>query len=175
MPDASKAPNEVWCLDFVHDACLNGTPLKILAIVDEFTRECLALEAATSIRAPKVRQILSQIFRERGAPKFLRSDNGPEFVSHCLSVWLPLCGTESRFTKPGSSWQNGKIESFNGKLRAELLNAEVFYNLADAQLKLRVFQRFYNEERPHSSLGYLTPANYRNESQESKTKQELYS
>ena len=175
MPHAPTTPNEVWCLDFVHDACLNGTQLKVLAVVDEFTRECLALEAATSIKAPTVRQILSEIFEERGAPKYLRCDNGPEFISHCLAVWLLLSGVESRFTKPGSPWQNGKALNFNGKLRAEFLNAEVFHNLADTQLKLRLFRRFYNEERPHSSLGYLTPATYRERSQESKKEEELYS
>jgi putative transposase len=175
MPDAPTAANQLWSLDFVHDACLNGTKLKILAVVDEFTRECLALEAATSIKAPKVRSILASLFADRGEPRYLRSDNGPEFVAHSLTVWLALSGTESRFIKPGSPWQNGVVESFNGKLRAEFLNAEVFHNLADAQLKLRLFQRFYNEERPHSSLGYLTPATYRRISQESKNKEELYS
>lgn len=149
MPDAPTAPNQLWSLDFVHDACLNGTRLKILAVVDEFTRECLALEAATSIKAPKVRSILASLFESRGEPKYLRSDNGPEFVAHSLTVWLAMSGTESRFIKPGSPWQNGVVESFNGKLRAEFLNAEAFHNLAEAQLKLRLFQRFYNEERPH--------------------------
>jgi putative transposase len=160
MPDAPTAPNQLWCLDFVHDTCLNGSRLKILAVVDEFTRECLALEAAGSIKAPRVRAILASLFADRGEPKFLRSDNGPEFVANSLTVWLAMSGTESRFIKPGSPWQNAKIESFNGKLRAELLNAEVFANLADAQLKLAVWRRFYNEERPHSSLGYLAPASY---------------
>jgi transposase InsO family protein len=125
MPDAPTAPNQLWSLDFVHDACLNGTRWKILA-----------LEAATSIKAPKVRAILSSLFEQRGEPQFLRSDNGPEFVANSLTVWLTLRGTQSRVSKPGSPWQNAKIESFNGKLRAELLNAEVFANLADAQLKL---------------------------------------
>ncbi len=160
MPDAPTAPNQLWCLDFVHDACLNGTRLKILAVVDEFTRECLALEVATSIKAPKVRSVLASLFKERGEPKFLRSDNGPEFVANSLTVWLTMSGTESRFIKPGSPWQNAKIESFNGRLRAEILNAEVFANLADAQLKLTIWRRFYNEERPHSSLGYLSPVSY---------------
>jgi len=175
MPDAPTAPNQVWSLDFVHDACLNGTKLKILAVVDEFSRECLALEAATSIKAPKVRSVLANLFAACGKPKYLRSDNGPEFVAHSLTVWLAMAGTQSRFIKPGSPWQNGVVESFNGKLRAEFLNAEVFHNLADAQLKLRLFRRFYNEERPHSSLGYVPPATYRKNSQESKTKEELYS
>jgi transposase InsO family protein len=104
----------------------------------------------------------------------LRSDNGPEFVSRSLTVWLALSGTESRFIKPGSPWQNAVVESFNGKLRAEFLNAEAFHNLAEAQVKLRMFQRFYNEERPHSSLGYLTPATYRSIALQSKTKEEIY-
>lgn len=160
MPDAPTGPNQLWCLDFVHDSCLNGTRLKILAVVDEFTRECLALEAATSIKAPKVRSVLSELFKDRGEPKYLRSDNGPEFVARSLTVWLAMKGTQSRFIKPGSPWQNGVVESFNGKLRAEFLNAEVFHNLAEAQLKLSLWRRFYNEERPHSSIGYLAPAEY---------------
>jgi putative transposase len=160
MPDAPTAANQLWCLDFVHDSCLNGTRLKVLAVVDEFTRECLALEAATSIKAPQVRSVLASLFESRGEPKYLRSDNGPEFVANSLTVWLAMRGTQSRFIQPGSPWQNAKIESFNSRLRAELLNAEVFTNLADAQLKLNLWRRFYNEERPHSSLGYLAPASY---------------
>jgi transposase InsO family protein len=95
-------------------------------------------------------------------------------VAHSLTVWRAISGTESRFIEPGSHWQNGVVESFNGKLRAEFLNAEVFHNLAGSQLKLRLFQRFYNEVRPHSSYGYLTPATYRRISQESKNKEELF-
>lgn len=175
MPDRPTAPGQLWSLDFVHDACLNGTRLKILAVVDEFTRECLALEAHTSIKSPKVRSILASLFEARGKPRYLRSDNGPEFVAHSLTVWLAMLGTESRFIKPGSPWQNGIVESFNGKLRAEFLNAEAFHNLADAQVKLRQFQRFYNEERPHSSLGYVTPRAYTTMIQDSKNREELYS
>ncbi len=160
MPDAPSRPNELWSLDFCWDSCLNGSKLKVLAVVDEFTRECLVLEVHTSLKAVSVRRILSRLFAERGAPKYLRSDNGPEFVAHSLTVWLRISGTQSKFIKPGSPWMNGKVESFNSRLRAEFLNAEVFHNLADAQVKLRLFQRFYNEERPHSSLGYLTPARY---------------
>lgn len=160
MPGAPNAANQLWCLDFVHDACLNGTRLKVLAVVDEFTRECLALEAATSIKAPRVRQILAELFEKRGEPAYLRSDNGPEFVANSLIVWLSLRGTQSRFIKPGSPWQNAKIESFNSRLRAELLNAEAFVNLAQARLKLSLWRRFYNEERPHSSLGYTAPSVY---------------
>lgn len=163
MPDAPSRPNELWCLDFCFDSCLNGTKLKCLAVIDEFTRECLALEAATSLTAVSVRRILSRLFEERGAPRYLRSDNGPEFVAHSLTVWLKVSGTESKFIRPGSPWMNGKVESFNSRLRAEFLSAELFHNLADAQVKLRLFQRFYNEERPHSALRYLTPARYAEE------------
>lgn len=123
-------------------------------------RECLAFEVHTSLKAVSVSRILSRVFEERGAPKYLRSDNGPEFVAHSLPVWLKIAGTESKFIQPGSPWMNGKIESFNSRLRAEFLNAEVFHNLADAQVELRLFQRFYNQERPHSSLDYLTLAKY---------------
>jgi putative transposase len=158
VPLAAEAPNHVWCLDFCFDACLNGTKLKCLAIVDEFTRECLALEVATSFKSLRVQKVLASLFESRGAPKFLRSDNGSEFISRSLAVFLSQSGTESRFIKPGSPWQNGHAESFMSRLRAELLDVEVFHNLADAQVKLAIHRRFYNEQRPHSSLGYRTPA-----------------
>jgi len=174
MPDSPTRPNELWSLDFCYDGCLNGTKLKVLAIVDEFTRECLSLEAHTSLKSVGVRRILGRLFDERGVPKYIRSDNGPEFVAHSLTVWLRVSGSESRFIKPGSPWMNGKVESFNSRLRAEFLNAELFHNLAEAQVKLRLFQRFYNEERPHSSLGYLTPARYAQRFHECRMEAELY-
>lgn len=158
VPLAPTAASEVWCLDFCFDACLNGTKLKVLAIVDEFTRECLALEAATSFKSLKVQAVLASLFESRGAPKFLRSDNGSEFIARSLAVFLVQSGTQSRFIRPGSPWQNGHAESFVSRLRAELLDVEVFHNLAEAQVKLAVFRRFYNEQRPHSSLGYVPPA-----------------
>jgi transposase InsO family protein len=158
VPLAAGAANEVWCLDFCFDSCLNGTRLKVLAVVDEHTRECLALEAATSFRSLRVQAVLASLFESRGAPQNLRSDNGSEFVARSLAVFLSRSGTQSRFIKPGSPWQNGHAESFVSRLRAEVLDVEVFHNLADAQVKLSLFRRFYNEQRPHSSLGYLTPA-----------------
>lgn len=158
VPLAATAPNEVWCLDFCFDSCLNGTRLKVLAVVDEHTRECLALEAATSFKSLRVLAVLGSLFESRGAPRDLRSDNGSEFVSRSLAVFLAQSGTRSRFIKPGSPWQNGHAESFVSRLRAELLDVEAFHNLADAQVRLTLFRRFYNEQRPHSSLGYLTPA-----------------
>lgn len=168
VPVSAEGPDHVWCLDFCFDACLNGTKLKVLGIVDEFTRECLALEVATSIRSLRVQEVLAGLFASRGAPGFLRSDNGSEFISRSLAVFLSQSGIESKFIKPGSPWQNGYIESFNSTLKRDLLDVEVFHNLADAQIKLALYRRYYNEERPHSSLGYRPPAlaalNYAKES-----------
>jgi putative transposase len=158
VPVAAEAPNHVWCVDFCFDACLNGTKLKVLAVKDEFTRELLALEVHTSFRSWRVQCVLSELFELRGAPKFVRSDNGSEFISRSLAVFLSQSGTQSRFIKPGSPWQNGHAESFVSRLRAELLDVELFHNLTDAQVKLAIFRRFYNEQRPHSSLGYRTPS-----------------
>ncbi len=158
LPFCASAPNEVWCLDFCYDSCLNATKLKVLAVIDEFTRECLALETGTNLRSIHVQRVLVSLFAERGAPMYLRSDNGGEFIARSLAVFLSQYQTSPRFIKPGSPWQNGHAESFVSRLRAECLDVEVFHNLADAQLKLTLFRRFYNEERPHSSLGYLSPA-----------------
>ena len=160
VPLSAKAANEVWCLDFVFDACLNGTKLKILGVKDEFTKECLALEVGTTFQALGVRRVLQGLFERRGAPSFLRSDNGSEFIARTLAVFLAQAGTGSHFIKPGSPWQNGFIESFNSRLRAECLDVEAFYNLADARVKLAEYRRYYNEERPHSSLGYVAPAEF---------------
>lgn len=158
VPVAAESANHVWCVDFCHDACLNGTRLKCLSIVDEFTRECLALEAATSFQAIHVQRVLLELFETRGAPQFLRSDNGSEFIARSLAVFLLQSGTKSKFIKPGSPWQNGYVESFHSTLRRDCLDVEVFHNLADAQIKLAVYKRYYNEQRPHSSLGFRPPA-----------------
>jgi putative transposase len=158
VPLVAEHPGHVWCMDFCFDGCLSGTKLKILAIVDEHTRELLALEAATSFKSLRVQRVLRGLFDSRGAPRFLRSDNGSEFISRSLAVFLAQSSTESRFIKPGSPWQNGFAESFMSRIRADLLDVEVFYNLTDAQIKLAVYRRYYNEQRPHSSLGYRTPA-----------------
>lgn len=158
VPLSAAAPNEVWCLDFCHDACLNGTKLKVLAVIDEFTRECLALEVSTSFKSMRVQSVLSRLFASRSAPSHLRSDNGSEFIARSLSVFLSRSGTSSRFIKPGSPWQNGYAESFMSRLRAECLDVEAFCNLADAEVKLALYRHFYNEKRPHSSLSYRTPA-----------------
>lgn len=158
IPFTASSPNEVWTVDFVHDACLNGTRLKILSVVDEVTRECLALEVATRINSSRVRGVLLPLFKSKGAPRYLRSDNGGEFISRLLAVFLFESKSESRFIDPGSPWQNGFVESFHSTLRRDHLDVEVFHNLADAQIKSAVYRRYYNEVRPHSSLGYRPPA-----------------
>jgi transposase InsO family protein len=158
VPLAATSPNQVWTVDFAHDSCLSGTKLKILSVVDEFTRECLALEVATGLKAQAVRSVLSSLFEERGAPAFVRSDNGPEFIARTLAVFLSTSGVASQFIAPGKPWQNGFVESFHSTLRRDHLDVEVFHNLVDAQVKTRLYKRYYNEIRPHSSLGYRPPA-----------------
>jgi putative transposase len=160
VPMKAEHANHVWCVDFCFDRCLSGRSLKVLSVVDEYTRECLALEVHRSITGVRVREILSRIAAERGAPKYLRSDNGSEFICRVLRAWVAGSGGTSFFINPGKPWENGFAESFHSRLRPEFLSAEVFANLADAQLKAVCFRRFYNEERPHSSLGYLEPATY---------------
>jgi transposase InsO family protein len=161
LPCQATRPNHVWTYDFIHDACSSGRKLKLLTLVDEFTRECLAMEVDTSIRAGRVIEVLQPLFDRRGRPEFLRSDNGPEFVAHKLKAWLAEAGTQTYYIEPGSPWQNGYGESFHSRLRGEGLNAEVFANLAEAQVVIDLWRREYNEERPHSSLGYLTPVEFR--------------
>jgi putative transposase len=156
----AEAPNHVWCVDFVHDSCLNGTKLKILSVVDEFTRECLALEVDARLDARRVRQTLARAIESRGAPRFVRSDNGSEFVARLLAVFLAESGSGSCFIKPGSPWQNPFVESFHSSLRRDFLDVEAFSNLADAQIKAAVHRRYYNEVRPHSSLGRKPPASF---------------
>jgi transposase InsO family protein len=158
VPTKAERTNHVWCLDFCFDSCLNGTKLKILAVMDEHTRECLALEVGSRLTSKGVIRVLEQAFRQYGVPEFLRSDNGPEFICQSLRIWLQVQGSSSKFIDPGSPWQNGHVESYNSRMRAEFLDAEAFVNMADAQMKIAIWRRFYNEERPHSSLGYQPPA-----------------
>lgn len=148
----AEAPNRVRRVDFVHDSCLNGTKLKILSAVDEFTRECLALEADVRLDARRVRQTPARAVESRGAPRFVRSDNGSESVARLLAVFLSESGSGSRFVEPGSPWQNPFVASFHSSLRRDFLDVEAFGNLADAQIKAAVRRRRCNEARPHSSL-----------------------
>jgi putative transposase len=151
-------PNEVWSYDFLFDQTADGRPLKILPIVDEFTRECLAMLVGRSLSAVDVIGALAKAGRQRGMPEHLRSDNGPEFIAQEVRKWLAQEGTQTLYIEPGSPWENAYSESFNSRLRDELLNGELFSSLKEAAVLLEPHRRAYNEERPHSSLGYVTPA-----------------
>lgn len=154
----SMAINHVWSYDFISDRCANGQKLKILCVVDKHTKECLALEVASSIWANHLIDTLSRLMTIHGRPQFIRSDNGPEFTATALIKWLREERIGSLFIKPGSPWENGYIESFNGKFRDECLNREWFLNRQDAKKIIEEWRIHYNNERPHSALGYLPPA-----------------
>lgn len=159
-PLPPKGANQVWSYDFVFDSCADGRQLKCLTVTDEFTKEGLAIDVAGSIRSARVIEVLSRIVSERGAPDYLRSDNGPEFVSHALLAWIRSQGIGTALIEPGKPWQNGVAESFNGKFRDECLSLEWFRSRAEAKVIIDQWRRHYNEVRPHSSLGYLTPAEF---------------
>lgn len=151
-------PRHVWSYDFVADRTHNGRPLRMLTVIDEYTRECLAIRVGRRLTAEDVQECLTELFCSRGMPKHIRSDNGPEFTSHRIRCWLSELGTRTLFIEPGSPWENGYIESFNGKLRDELLNREIFYTLQEAQVLIECWRDQYNRRRPHSSLGNRPPA-----------------
>lgn len=161
VPSQATHPNHVWSYDFLYDQCAKGRVLKMLPVGDEYTRYGLALKAGSRMPSGKVIEVLEELVKEHGAPEFIRSDNGPEFVAQALQRWLTAKGLKTIYIEPGSPWQNGYAESFNGRFRDECLNAEVFNNLAEAQVMLEGWRKKYNEERPHSSLGYLTPAEFK--------------
>ena len=150
--------NHVWAYDFVSDRTHDGRPLKMLTIVDEFTRECLAIVVARRLKSIDVLQTLADLFVERGAPEYIRSDNGPEFTARLIRGWLSRVNVDTLFIEPGSPWENGYVESFNGKLRDELLDGEIFYTLTEAKVIIERWRWDYNTIRPHSSLGYRPPA-----------------
>ena len=156
-PCEALAPNHVWCVDFVADRLGHGGRLRMLTVVDEFTRECLTIQVERSLKAKDVREILAQVAKERGYPCYIRSDNGSEFIEKSLQKWLREKGVDSIFIDPGSPWQNGKCESFNGKLRAECLNAHSFRTLREAKVLIEMWRKEYNTFRPHRSLNLLTP------------------
>ncbi len=151
-------PNEVWSYDFVSDQTMDGRRLKFLCVVDEFTRECLALEVRRNFRAREVIVVLAGLIAQRGSPAHLRSDNGPEFVAQAVQDWLKAQAVGPLYIAPGSPWENAYVESFNSRLRDEHLNREEFASLLEAQVLATGWRRDYNEARPHSSLEYLAPA-----------------
>jgi transposase InsO family protein len=150
--------NHVWAYDFVEDRTRDGRKLRMLNVVDEFSRECLAIRVGRRLKSSDVIDVLADLFILRGIPGHIRSDNGPEFVAKAVRAWITGVGAKTAFIEPGSPWENGYVESFNGKLRDELLNAEVFHTLAEAKVLIEQWRRHYNTQRPHSSLGYRPPA-----------------
>jgi len=154
----TEYPNHVWTYDFMSDQTEDGRKLKLLTVLDEFTRESLAIEVGRSMRAKDVIAVLEYLFLVRGAPKFIRSDNGPEFIADKIKKWLKKNHVEMLYIEPGSPWENGYIESFNGKLRDEILDRELFYSVKEAKVIVEDWRLEYNNHRPHSGLGYMTPA-----------------
>jgi transposase InsO family protein len=152
--------NDVWCWDFVFDYTTGGTQLKWLSIVDEFTRECLCLKVDRSITSEDVIDTLAELFAIYGVPRHIRSDNGPEFIAKNIQDWLSQLGVETLYIEPGSPWENGYAESFHSRLRDEFLALEEFENLKAARQLTAAWKREYNDQRPHSSLGYVTPAEF---------------
>jgi len=150
--------DHVWAYDFVTGRTHDGRAFKMLVIVDEFTRECLAIDVARNLNSDDLLEHLCWLMTTRGVPKHVRSDNGPEFTAKSVREWLGKVGVQTLFIEPGSPWENGYVESFNGKLRDELLKGEIFYSLKEARVLIEMWRKHYNTIRPHSSLGYRPPA-----------------
>jgi len=161
VPLKALYPRHVFTYDFMQDQTADGRRLKILTVVDEFTRESIAIRVERRMPAAIVIEVLREAFRRYGAPEFLRSDNGPEFIAEAVQSWLVSQGTKTHYIDPASPWQNAFGESFNDKLRQECLNLEVFETLEEAKVVIARWRRAYNGERPHSSLGYRTPKEFR--------------
>ena len=151
-------PNHVWSYDFVESRTHEGRKFRMLNVIDEFTRECLSIRIARRLNSTDVIDVLSDLFILHGVPGHVRSDNGPEFIAKAVREWIVAVGAKTALIEPGSPWENGYCESFNSKLRDELLNGEVFYSLAEAKVVIEAWRRYCNTERPHSSLGYRPPA-----------------
>ena len=150
--------NHIWSYDFLSERLENGRLMKLLVVIDEFTRECLAIDVNRKIKGPDVVEVLRYLFAVRGEPKFIRSDNGPEFASNAVKKWLKASDVETLFVAPGSPWENGYVESFNSKLRDELLNRELFLHIDELRYVADRWRMDYNHYRPHSSLDYMAPA-----------------
>lgn len=149
--------NHVWAYDFVQDRTHEGKRFRMLTVIDEYSRECLAIKVDRSLKSIDVIETLADLFISKGQPDFIRSDNGPEFTAIILRDWLARLNTGTLFIEPGSPWENGYNESFNGKLRDELLNCEIFYTLKEAKILIEQWRKHYNTVRPHSALGYKPP------------------
>ena len=154
----AEHPNHVWSYDFVEDRTHDGRKYRMLNIIDEFSRECLAIRINRKLKSTDVIDVLADLFTLRGVPGYVRSDNGAEFIATAVQDWIAAVGAKTAYIEPGSPWENGYCESFNSKLRDELLNGEIFYTLAEARIIIESWRQHYNEVRPHSSLGYKPPA-----------------
>ena len=150
--------NHVWSYDFVEDRTHDGRKYRMLNVIDEFTHECLAIRIDRRLKAVDVIDVLSDLFILRGVPGHIRSDNGPEFIAKAVQEWIAAVGARTAYIAPGSPWENGYVESFNARLRDELLDGEIFYTLKEAQIVIESWRRHYNAVRPHASLGYKPPA-----------------
>jgi transposase InsO family protein len=153
-----ERPNHVWSYDFVEDKTHDKRKVRMLNVIDEFTRECLSIRVRRRLNATDVVDVLSDLFILRGVPGHIRSDNGPEFIAKSVREWIAAVGAKTAYIEPGSPWENGYCESFNSKLRDELLNGEIFYSLKEAQVIIEGWRQHYNTIRPHSSLRYKPPA-----------------
>lgn len=154
----AERPNHVWSYDFVEDRTHDGRKYRMLTVIDEFTHESLAIRVERKLKSTDVIDVLSDLFILRGVPEHVRSDNGPEFVAKAVQEWITAVGAQTAYIAPGSPWENGFIESFNARLRDELLDGEIFYTLKEAQVVIESWRRHFNTVRPHGSLGYKPPA-----------------
>jgi transposase InsO family protein len=153
-----ERPNHVWAYDCVEDRTHDRRKFRMLCVVDEFTRECLAIRVDRKLGSAQVLETLAELMLERGVPEHVRSDNGSEFVAQAVRDWIAAVGSKTAYIEPGSPWENGYVESFNSKLRDELLNREIFYSLKEAQILIEAWRRHYNTKRPHSALRWTPPA-----------------
>ena len=160
LPAKATHRNHVWTWDFVHDSTIKGGKLRMLTLIDEYTRECLCIHVDRNIGAKTVQAVMAELVDEHGAPKHIRSDNGSEFIEKNLRAWLADQNIKTLYIEPGSPWQNGFIESFNARLRDECLNREVLYSLSEARVVIEDWRWKYNNIRPHRSLGYITPIRF---------------
>ena len=160
VPTQATALNEVWSWDFVHDRTDNGSSLKMLTLIDEYSRECLKIQVARKLRSSEVLNALAEVMAGRSVPKYLRSDNGPEFIAGEVQQWLGQMGIGTIYIEPGSPWQNGHVESFHNRLRDECLNQEIFLSVTEARVVIEEWRCFYNRVHPHSLLGFKSPEDY---------------
>jgi putative transposase len=172
IPCKAERPNHVWTYDFIEDALLDGRKIRILNILDEFTREWIAVKVGISMSAKAVVSVLMPLLQKLGPPMFVRSDNGGEFIATEVKEALKEAGASPAYIDPGSPWQNGFVESFHGKLRDEFLDQETFLTVQEAQVCLEGRRQFYNEVRPHSALSYLSPNAFRQQWTENQQKQQ---